>query len=535
MSEIEPISSASSWERGDGTVPLSVAPDGSAHRIPSEVEAKSSFRAIARAASEHRARGRRVVVVQGLGFVGAAVAVAIATARNDRGDLLHFVIGVDLPTPQSYWKVERINAGLTPIASTDTELARLTHAAVHDAGNLHATTCESAYSLADVIVVDVHLDAEGNPETPRLGIRVDVEPFRSAIRVVGRQMRPEALVLVETTVPLGMCEHVVLPTLREERLARGIEEPVLLAHAYERVMPGPGYVNSIRAYPRAFAGVDERSSEAARDFLSTFVRPPEDDGLRQLDGTLSSELAKLLENSYRAMNIAFIHEWTLLAEEQGVNLFAVIDAIRVRKGTHDNMRYPGFGVGGYCLPKDSLLAQWGATHLLSSNAVLGMTLDALRTNSLMPLHTVKLVNDAFGRDLNGAVIAVCGVSYLPDVADTRNSPTEVLVDNLVSAGVTVRVHDPTLQGWLERPDVPFFVQLHDALHQVDGVVLAVPHLAYRELSAAAVAQLVGRPGFVVDAQNVVSDATAAELHSDGWRVLGVGKGHWRRRGLDRQE
>jgi UDP-N-acetyl-D-glucosamine dehydrogenase len=535
MSEIEGISTTGSRERGDGTVPLSVAPDGTVHRIPSEAEASSSFRAIVQAASEHRASGRSVVVVQGLGFVGAAVAVAIATASDDRGELLHFVIGVDLPSPPSYWKVEKINAGLTPIASTDTELARLTHAAVHDAGNLRATTCESAYSLADVIVVDIHLDAGVNPDAPPFDIRVDLEPFRSAIRVVGRHMRPEALVLIETTVPLGMCENVVLPTLRDERLARGIEEPLLLAHAYERVMPGPGYINSIRAYPRAFAGVDERSSEAARHFLSTFVRPTDGAALQQLDGTLSSELAKLLENSYRAMNIAFIHEWTLLAEEHGVNLFAVIDAIRLRRGTHDNMRYPGFGVGGYCLPKDSLLAQWGATHLLGSDAVLGMTLDALRTNSLMPLHTAKLVHDALAGDLDGAVVAICGVSYLPDVADTRNSPTEVLVDNLVSAGATVRVHDPTLQGWLERPNVPFFAQLHDALHEVEGVVLAVPHIAYQELSAATLAQHVGRTGFLVDAQNVVADGTAVDLHAAGWRVLGVGKGHWRKLGLDRHE
>ena len=237
-------------------------------------------------------------------------------------------------------------------------------------------------------------------------------------------MRPDALVLIETTVPVGMTDQVVLPTLRGERLLRGIDTPVLLAHAYERVMPGPQYVSSIRAYPRVFAGADERSSEAAREFLSSFIHTPDGDGLSQLADTVSSELAKLLENSYRATNIAFMHEWTLLAENLGVDLFRIIDVIRKRKGTHDNMRYPGFGVGGYCLTKDSLLAQWGADHLLGSEAnQLRMTLDALRTNALMPVHTAQLVREAADGDLSGAVIAVCGVSYIPDVADTRNSPT----------------------------------------------------------------------------------------------------------------
>jgi nucleotide sugar dehydrogenase len=513
----------------------SVAPDGSVYPLPSEADVRSSFGQILRAANEHRANGGRVVVVQGLGFVGAAVAPVIASATDDHGNHLYFVIGVDLPTAEGYWKVEKINAGVPPIVSTDIELAALTHAAVNESSNLRATTCEEAYSIADVIVIDVHLDADGSAPDSHFGIHVDLEPFSSAIRTVGRRMRPDALVLIETTVPVGTSDRVVLPSLRKERLARGIDTPVLLAHAYERVMPGPRYVSSIRAYPRAFAGVDERSTDAAREFLSTFIHTPDGDGLWQLENPVSSELAKVLENSYRAMNIAFIHEWTMLAEEIGVNLFQIVDAIRARKGTHDNMRYPGFGVGGYCLTKDSLLAQWGATNLLGSDAVLAMTLEALRTNALMPLHTARLVKDAAGGDLTGTRVAVCGVSYISDVADTRNSPTEILVDDLLAAGAVVRVHDPSVEVWVERRDISIFQELEQVLHDVDGVVLAVPHLAYRELSAVALGQHTGRPGFLIDAQNVVSDATASDLHAAGWSVFGVGKGHWRKRGLHRQE
>ena len=509
---------------------VSVAPDGSTHTVPSEREARRSFEPIAQAALEFRSKGSQVVVVQGLGFVGAAVAAVIAGTTDDEGNRPYFVIGVDLPAASSYWKVAKISDGTPPVASTDPELAQLTRAAVHDVGNLRATTCKDAYSLADIVVVDVHLDAEasagGDAE-----IRVDLEPFIAAIRDIGRRMRPDALVLVETTVPVGTSENVVLPILREERLARGIQEPVLLAHAYERVMPGPRYVASIRAYPRTFAGVDERSSRAAREFLSSFIRTPEGEALTEVGSTTSSELAKVLENSYRATNIAFIHEWTLLAEEIGVNLFDVVDAIRVREGTHDNMRYPGFGVGGYCLTKDSLLAQWGAANLLGSEAILRMTLDALHTNAVMPLHTARLVREALGQETNGALITVGGVSYIPDVADTRNSPTEVLVDDLLAGGASVRVHDPIVRAWIERPDVPVIDDLPRALAGADGVVLAVPHAAYRGLSATALTRYVGRPAFLVDAQNAVSDFTARQLHAAGWRVFGVGKGHWRAEGL----
>src|SRR5207249_3311459 len=116
---------------------------------------------------------------------------------------------------------------------------------------------------------------------------------------------------------------------------------------------------------------------AARNFLNALI-DTEKYPLTELADTSASEMAKLLENSYRAANIALIHEWTLLAEQVGVNLFEVVESIKVRKGTHDNIRYPGLGVGGYCLPKDPLLAQWSATHLFNTDIVLSMTLEAMR-------------------------------------------------------------------------------------------------------------------------------------------------------------
>jgi UDP-N-acetyl-D-glucosamine dehydrogenase len=507
---------------------ISLAPDGTVYSVPAEDEAQAAFAQIARSARREQAQGRRVVVVQGLGFVGAAVAAVIATATDEQGRPLYFVIGVDLPTPASFWKVGKIRAGVPPIDSIDAQLAGLMHKAVHDYRNLHATTCEEAYELADVIIVDVQLDA--TPPPIRGGeISVELEGFVAAVRTIGRRMQPDALVLVETTVPVGTCESIVLPALREERRARGINSPPRVAHAYERVMPGAQYVNSIRAYPRVFSGIDQASSQAARAFLSTYVQPANGrNPLWELDSPTDSELAKLLENSYRATNIAFIHEWTLLAESIGINLFAVIDAIKVREGTHDNMRYPGFGVGGYCLTKDSLLAQWGATNLLGSDVLLSMSLDALRTNAQMPLHTARLVAEASRGDLE-LTLAVCGISYLADVADTRESPSEVLIDHLLEHGTTVRLHDPIVEAWPARPDLVVSPELDEALHGVDGIVFAVRHPQYRGLSAAKLIQSVGRPGFVVDAQNVVSDSAAEELHAAGWRVFGVGKGHWRKR------
>lgn len=499
-----------------------MAPDGVAIPIPSAEAIDAQFAEI-----ERNAAGRKVVVVQGLGFVGSAVAAVIAAARTAGDEPPYSVIGVDLATPGSYWKIARLNEGRAPIASPDAEFDQLVAEGVRVSKNLCATSSEHAYELAHVIVVDVQLDVVDRAVESAADIQLRLSGLEAAIRVIGRRMRPDALVLVETTVPFGACERLILPVLREERERRGLTAPLLLAHAYERVMPGPRYIGSIRKFWRTFAGIDEPSAQRAREFLDSFIDTAAFP-LRELVDPTASEMAKILENSYRAANIAFIHEWTLLAERTGVNLWEIVDSIRVRKGTHDNMRYPGFGVGGYCLTKDSLLAQWSATHLFKMDHLLEVTLQALGINHRMPLHARDLLHELVGDSLKGLRVLVCGVSYLPDVADTRNSPTEIFVDALLEEGAEVTVHDSSLQFWPERSQIPFASDLAAALQAADAVVLAVPHGEYRRLSA----QNFRPSTLIIDANNVLDDAKAKALHEAGSRVLGVGKGHWRKRGYD---
>ena len=501
--------------------PPSPPPQSVNYPVPSAAEIDAQFAAI-----QARAAGRRVVVVQGLGFVGSAVAAVIAAARDAAGQPVYFVIGIDLPSPGGYAKIGKLNDGLVPFASPDVEFDRLVHEAVCEAGNLCATSSEEAYALAETIIIDVQLDVIDRAVQEVADIEINLRSLELAARTVARHMRPDALVLVETTVPFGTCERVLLPAMREERDRRGLAEPLALAHAYERVMPGPNYVNSIRRFWRTFAGIDAPSAARARTFLDSFIDttafPP-----RELADIASSELAKILENSYRAANIAFIHEWTLLAERAGIDLWAVVDSIRVRKGTHDNLRYPGFGVGGYCLTKDSLLAQWSLRELFQSEHLLGVTLEALRINHEMPLHTLDLLRELAGGSLQGLKVLVCGVAYLPDVGDTRHSPTEIFVDALAGAGAEIVVHDPCVSSWPERPAVAFMTDLPLALAAADAVVLAIPHGIYRRLTPSDFST----PKRIVDANNVLTDAMAEVLHAAGSCVSGVGKGHWRKRGL----
>lgn len=473
---------------------------------------------------------RRTVAVQGLGFVGSAVAAVIAGATDQNGDPLYFVVGIDLPTENSYWKVATVALGDVPVGSPDPELPRLVREAVLETGNLMATAYEKAYTLADVIIMDVPLNVNDRFEYRSGNIDINLESIRSAARTIGRMMKPDALVIVETTVPPGSCEQVILQELLIERKRRGIEDSPLLAHAYERVMPGKEYVSSIRSFRRTYSGIDDRSADAACEFLSSFINV-EDYPLTRLKSTTSSELAKLLENSYRAMNIAFMYEWTLAAEELGIDLFSVVDSIRVRKGTHDNMRYPGFGVGGYCLTKDSLLAQWSLRALFDCDIELGMTLNALAVNNSMPLHTFDLVMELLGGSVAGRSIAILGITYLRGVADIRNTPAEILADALLELDAEVLAHDPCMKTWPGRENVRFTADLRECLECADCIVFAVPHEEYLALSPDEILVASGHKPSIVDAQNILDDRKAKALFNAGCRLLGVGKGHWRKMGL----
>ena len=171
----------------------STAPDGTVYLIPSEAEQQVQFEEFAQITQFHREQGKKIVLVQGLGFVGSAVAAVVASARDAQGQPLYFVIGVDLPIPSAYWKVGHLNKGLIPITSPDPELPTLTEKAVLGTKNLQATVSQQAYSLADVIVVDIHLDVKNRLSATK--VDVDLDSFGAGIRAIGRSMRPDALVL----------------------------------------------------------------------------------------------------------------------------------------------------------------------------------------------------------------------------------------------------------------------------------------------------------------------------------------------------
>ncbi len=456
---------------------------------------------------------RSRVCIMGLGYVGAAMAAAVAQARSESGEPAFDVIGVDLQTPEGEKRIASVNAGLFPFAASDPDL----HRAIADArarGNLWATSDADVYKDCDVAVVDVHLD-------------VDIERGRSdfaglarAIETLGSRLKPGALVLVETTVPPGTCARVVAPILSEAERKRGLPpDSILLAHSYERVMPGPDYLSSIINYWRVYAGHTPDAAAACRRFLDRVVdtaRYP----LTELESTTASETAKVMENTFRAVTIALMDEWGRFAEHAGIDMFSVVDAVRVRP-THSNLRQPGFGVGGYCLTKDPMFGLVAARQLFGiEDADFPLSRAALEINRAMPMHALDLVKKAIGGNLAGRRILLCGVAYRSEVADTRYSPSETFLRAAVDAGAAVVCHDPHVRYWPETG-----VDVHEALPPLagfDAIVFAVDHAAFRGIDLPA---LLGteRPA-IVDANRVFSSSSLARLREAGHAVVALGRG-----------
>jgi nucleotide sugar dehydrogenase len=320
-------------------------------------------------------------------------------------------------------------------------------------------------------------------------------------------------------------------------------------------MPGKNYVSSIRDFWRVCSGCDERARERVVKFLSGVLNVDEFP-LTVMDRPIESETAKIVENSYRATTLAFMNEWSLFSERNGVDLVKVINAIKVRP-THSNMIFPGPGIGGYCLPKDGGLGYWAYRHILGfddGEEVFKMSTTAIDVNDTRGLHVATLTRDALrnmGRYIASAEVLLCGASYRQDVGDTRYSGSEVVVRRLTEMGADIRVHDPYVGHWYEfetQDTYPapghslarFFrnqqeltqlrvhSDLRTALNGVDALVLAVPHEPYLELTPDVVVDMAGGTLAIVDCFGILDDAQIRRYFELGCEVKGLGRGHIQR-------
>ncbi len=418
----------------------------------------------------------------GLGYVGLPLAVTFADAGFR-------VRGVDTDAK----RVEAVNAGRSHVPDVPSEtVARL----VLDSGRLSASTGYDAVGESDAVLICVPTPL-GKTRDP------DVSYIVSAASEIAPRLREGALVVLESTTYPGSTEELVLPRLLEGSAGRlEVGRDFFLAFSPERVDPGRADW-TITNTPKVIGGVTPACTEVASCLYGAAIAE-----VVRVSSSRAAEMVKLLENTFRAANIALANEMAIMCAHLGLDVWEVIDAASTKPFGFMPF-YPGPGLGGHCIPVDPHYLVWKMRTLGYTARFIQL---ADEINSAMPQHVVLEITRALGSEskpLNGAKVLVLGVAYKPDVGDTRESPALDLIHLLRQQGACVSYHDPLApsirEAGLDMASVGTSDEpaLGEALAVADCVVIVTDHSSYDW------ADVVERSRLIVDTRNAVARAGAA--------------------------
>jgi UDP-N-acetyl-D-glucosamine dehydrogenase len=382
------------------------------------------------------------VGVIGLGYVGLPLAVAFAEAGQP-------VVAVDVDED----KVARLAAGdsyIEDVASTRLRAAL---------GNIEATTDYAALADCDAVLICVPTPLTANREP-------DLRPLERAAEALGLVVQEGQLVVLESTTYPGTTREKVAPLL-EQGSGLTVGDEISLAFSPERVDPGRTDY-TLRNTAKIVGGITERCTERAAELYERIC-----DDVVRVSGPEAAEMAKLLENIFRSVNIALVNELAVLSERMGLDIWEVVDAAATKP--YGFMRFePGPGMGGHCLPVDPFYLTWRARQFHMSTEFIEL---AGKVNQQMPYYCVERIERALNdvaKPVRGSRIALLGVSYKGGVGDIRESPALRIIDVLAQRGAEISYHDSFVP---ELPDQGLSsVPLDELLDAApDAVVLVTAH------------------------------------------------------------
>jgi UDP-N-acetyl-D-mannosaminuronic acid dehydrogenase len=454
----------------------------------------------------------RKIGVIGMGYVGIPAAALFADSPQ-----FEHVYGFQRDSPSSGYKIAMLNRGGSPLKGEEPGLEDLLRKVV----GAKKFTCTSDFSkIAELDAVTLSIQT---PFKNKDDLIPDFSALDEGIRNVGHHLRPGMLVVLESTITPGTTSGPARAMLEEESgLVAGTD--FALAHAPERVMVGR-LIRNIREHDRVVGGIDPVSTARAAELYTPVLTTGK---VIPMTAT-AAEVTKTAENTFRDLQIAAANELALYCEAMGVNFYDVrtgIDSLK-GEGITRAMLWPGAGVGGHCLTKDTYHLERGVQQLGKglldypenepSLFVLARTI-----NDFMPRHMLRLTRDGLTRadiPLREARIALLGWAFLANTDDTRNTPSELYRDDLIAAGAQVAVHDPYVE---HAPGVTLTPSLDDTIREADAVVIFAGHRQFQTLDPRHVKALSGKKHpVVVDGRNFIDpDPWIAA----GFIYKGIGRG-----------
>ncbi len=461
----------------------------------------------------------RTVGVVGMGYVGIPSAVLFADAP-----CYTRVWGFQRDSPTSGYKIGMLNRGESPLKGEEPFLPELLKTVV-GVDKFVATSDFSIISKCDAVTLAIQTPF-ANPKD----LIPDFSPLEEGLRQVGRNLRAGMLVVLESTITPGTTDGTARQILEEESgLTAGTD--FALAHAPERVMVGR-LIRNIQEHDRIVGGIDQPSTERA---LSLYT-PVLTKGRTIPMSARAAEVTKTAENTFRDLQIAAVNELALYCEAMGVNVYDVREGVASLKeeSVTRAILWPGAGVGGHCLTKDTYhlergVQMLGRTSLDWPAGEKSLYLTARAINDFMPRHMFSLTREGLalaGRDLKGSRIAILGWAFIANSDDARNTPSEIYRDLALAEGAEVRVHDPHVEHY---PGVPILRDTGEVITGADAVVIFTGHRCYGDLSAAGVKQACGGSHpVIVDGRNVIN---ADAFIRAGFVYRGIGRGDKNRHAL----
>ena len=392
-----------------------------------------------------------------------------------------------------------LNEGRCPIGGNEPELPELLEKVVSK-NKFRVTEDFSVVKDVDFILIDVQTPTDEN-HIPKY------ESLKEVCHQIGKYLTPGKIVIIESTVAPGTTEYLVKPILEEESgLKAGLPQGFGLCFSYERVMVGR-LIHNIREYPKIVGGIDDESTRITMEMYRSIVK-----GGVYGTNPMTAEVSKTVENAYRDVQIAFANEVALLCESLGTDVYEVRKFVNglpndpSSPGANPvrNMHFPGAGVGGHCLPKDTWLLMHGYNKYANNknNYPSSILTDARYLNDWMPIHMVDLLESALAeskKEIKNSVIGVLGYSFLENSDDARNTPTVTFLKELEKRGAKYKIHDPyikdTEEGYRIEPD------LDTALKGCDALVLMTKHDAYKTITLEKLQKLL-RTKIIIDGRNL---------------------------------
>ena len=388
----------------------------------------------------------RKISVIGLGYVGLATAVLAATVKK-KSKNIYKVIGLEKNDYHGKKIIKSLNEKKLPVKIDDRKFSKL-YSQLHKSKNFYPTTDIKDIRNSKIVIISINCDID------KKNSKVNLKNFLQSFKEISKYIKSDCLIIVETTLPPGTTEMKLSNILNKKRNDKKYYNRILLSHSYERVTPGRNYLDSIINSNRIIGALNQTSYYKTEKFFKSILNYKKYP-ITRLNSPTESETCKIIENSYRALNIAFIEEWRKFSFRMKLNLNNILKTIRQRK-THSNIMNAGLGVGGYCLTKDPLFGKSSNSQIYKEkfNFKFPLSTMAVRINDQMTKNIfddLKTKLPKLDKIKNGGIL---GASYKEDVDDTRNSPIKFVYDYFKKNKAFIQVYDPNVKIWKEANIYP---------------------------------------------------------------------------------